>query len=228
MTIDTSFDFRTGMDGKDPDRYSEKLRKYHQFLWSKPLPTGGCLALDDQLVNHSDAGPFIFSSDSIIHTFSYWNSMQDIIRQIPETVIADFDSLSYTIGGMTIFPSNKVDGKYTINQERGTNAQIKDRLDLTLECIRLYYLGEDSPLYDCLSRYEDFFRLFGDFRGYIEFFLFQDIINGSDMTVRFMHPFTKFGEHVLPESEPEYWSYMHNCMDFLHKRNARISFWTRK
>jgi len=98
MTIDTSFDFRTGMDGKDPDRYSEKLRKYHQFLWSKPLPTGGCLALDDQLVNHSDAGPFIFSSDSIIHTFSYWNSMQDIIRQIPETVIADFDSLSYTIG----------------------------------------------------------------------------------------------------------------------------------
>ena len=40
MVIDTTFDFRTDAAGKDPDTYSATLCRYHQLLWSKPLPSG--------------------------------------------------------------------------------------------------------------------------------------------------------------------------------------------
>ena len=50
-----------------------------------------------------------------------------------------------------VFPGNRIDGKYTINVARGLNKKIADRMDLTLECIRRHYLGEDSPLRDVLG-----------------------------------------------------------------------------
>ena len=40
MVIDTTFDSRTDAAGKDPDTYSATLCRYHQLLWSKPLPSG--------------------------------------------------------------------------------------------------------------------------------------------------------------------------------------------
>ena len=40
MLIDTSFDVRTDSRGKDPDTWSPTLARYHQLLWSKPLPGG--------------------------------------------------------------------------------------------------------------------------------------------------------------------------------------------
>jgi hypothetical protein len=59
----------------------------------------------------------------------------------------------------------------TINQYRGFNRKINDRIDLTLECIRLYYEGKVSPLYETFFVYDDFFKLFVDFKGYVDFFL---------------------------------------------------------
>ena len=39
--IDITFDFYSDTpQGKDPDSYSPTLRKYHQILWSKNLPSG--------------------------------------------------------------------------------------------------------------------------------------------------------------------------------------------
>ena len=63
----------------------------------------------------------------------------------------------------------------TINGSRGINHKIKDRFDLTLECIRRHYFNEDNPLSDTLQRYSDFFSLFQKFQGYIDFFLLQDL-----------------------------------------------------
>ena len=40
LLIDTSFDFRIDSAGRDPDKYSPTLRRYHRLLWSKPLPSG--------------------------------------------------------------------------------------------------------------------------------------------------------------------------------------------
>ena len=45
--IDITFDFRRDADGKDPDRHSKTLRRYHKQLWSKPLPGGELFGLED-------------------------------------------------------------------------------------------------------------------------------------------------------------------------------------
>ena len=221
MQIDTAFDFRTDSKGKDPDSHSPTLRLYHQNLWSKKLPTGGMFILDDQLNNTSNAGEFHFSSDSIIHTFSSWDFYQYIIQQINPKIIQDFKYKSYTIGGMLIFPRNRINGKPTINGARGMNSQIRDRIDLTLECIRRYYRNEQSPLFECLSRYDSFFNLFGSFLGYVDFFLLNDLINPNG-SVKFLHPFEEFGVNVLPATPEEYLLYKDNCIKFVDCRNKRI------
>ena len=165
--IDINFDFRTDTpEGKDPDALSPTLRSYHKLLWSKPLPSSASFNLDDTktgvyLYHQSNLGEFFLSSDSAIHTFSRWTSMAHIISQINEGEIEEFRRLSYTMGGMIIFPANRIDGKSTINGARGFHPLIKDRIDLTMECIRRHYINEGSPLTEVLARYSDFFSLFG-------------------------------------------------------------------
>lgn len=44
--IDTTFDVRSDAGGRDPDQHSRTLRRYHQLLWSKKLPSGTPFALD--------------------------------------------------------------------------------------------------------------------------------------------------------------------------------------
>lgn len=36
--IETTFDVNSDAQGKDPDKYSPTLRRYHRKLWSKELP----------------------------------------------------------------------------------------------------------------------------------------------------------------------------------------------
>ena len=60
--------------------------------------------------------------------------------------VEDFLYKTYTIGGEIIFPKHA----RSINQARGVNPLICDRFDLTLECIRRYYVGVSSPLYEVL------------------------------------------------------------------------------
>jgi hypothetical protein len=145
--IDIAHDLRTDARDKDPDMHSPTLRRYHRLLWSKPLPGGVTFTLDDTTpgtyLHHSSAlGEFFLSSDSVIPTFSRWVAMQPIVRQLPAADIEAFRTIGYTIGGMMIFPGNRVDKKQTINGARGFNRRIADRLDLTLECIRRHYLGQ--------------------------------------------------------------------------------------
>ena len=151
MLIDTSFDFRTDASGKDPDAYSPTLRLYHKLLWSKVLPSGRLFDLDDTvrgvyLYHGSELGEFFLSSDSVIPTFTRWDSMRHITELFTEEENEAFRTIGYTIGGMMVFPGNRIDGKQTINGARGFNRKIADRFDLTLECIRRHYLGQRSPL----------------------------------------------------------------------------------
>ena len=95
------------------------------------------------------------------------------------------------------------------------------RYSFLLECIRRYYVGDSSPLYDCLKRYDPFFKLFGCFRGYVDFFLMNDLLNEND-TIKFFHPFEVFGKNVLPATVEEYHTYRENCLQFVDARNRRI------
>lgn len=123
---------------------------------------------------------------------------------------------------MLIFPCNKVDGKPSINMERGFNPQIADRLDLTLECIRRYYLNEESPLFETLERYNDFFNLFGDFKGYVDFFLLNDLVSEDYSAIKFLYPFDNFKSVPYPQYIDEYKDYREATIRFLELRNERI------
>jgi hypothetical protein len=127
-----------------------------------------------------------------------------------------------------VFPSDRIDRKPTINQARGTNTTtIGDRFDLTLECIRRHYLGEGSPLDQTLARYPDYFELFGDFRGHVDFFLLQDLVTDDYRTVRFFTPFANFTTPAVSMTLDEYRGYRQSTVDFVEARNQRIAAYCR-
>nr|MBN1228646.1 hypothetical protein [Anaerolineae bacterium] len=227
--IDTTFDFRSDTPpGKDPDAHSPTLRCYHRLLWSKPLPGGDMFNLvvttpRVYLHHQSQAGEFFLSSDAVIPSFSREKRMSRIIQQVPAEELDAFLAIGYTIGGMMVFPANRVDRKATINGARGLHPRIKDRFDLTIECIRRYYHNQDSPLDATFDRYSDFFKLFEDFRGYVEFFLLQDLVTRDCSRVLFFTPFTGFETSPLPDSLETYGQYRQFAVEFIQARNKRIS-----
>ena len=148
--IDIKFNFYSDSNGKDPDSASPTLRRYHKLLWSKILPNGYYLNLKEDvprtyLFHHTDIGKFYLGSDAITHSYKNHTRKAHIVKQILKDVDELYDKGS-TIGGYILFPNNRIDKKHTINQARGVNRLIDDRFDLTLECIRRYYLDKPSPL----------------------------------------------------------------------------------
>ena len=167
------------------------------------------------------------SSDGIGVSFINRKDMSEIINQISEKRKEEILSIVYSLGGFIIFPSNKImiNGKkrLTINGERGWNRRIVDRFDLTLECIRRYYLNINNPLQQTLRRYEKFFQLFQNFRGYVEFFLLQDLVNSKFTEIKFFLNFdAKFPLRPLPKNLDEYNRYINNNLDFIIKRRNRM------
>jgi hypothetical protein len=142
---------------------------------------------------------------------------------IPESEREQFRTIAHQIGGKMLFPGMKIDGKQTINQERGRNSRIADRLDLTLECIRLHYLGEASPMAEALIRYREFFALFEDFKGYTDFFLLQDLVSKDSSAVKFLMPFADFTTSPLPRTVEAYQDYRRNAIRFVEARNHRMA-----
>ena len=212
--------------GKDPDSYSPTLRKYHQKLWSKKLPNGISFDLTLEhprvLYHSSELGEFILSSDAIGHTYKGVKRMSHIVDQLPVDELDTFFNLCTTIGGFILFPSKQIDRKMTINASRGINHKIQDRFDLTLECIRRFYSQEKSPLTDTFERYHAFFKLFGDFQGYTEFFLLEDLVSDNFQKINFWHPFSSFDNSPLPKDFTEYLSFKSKVEEFVTNRNNRI------
>ena len=174
------------------------------------------------LYHQSEIGEFFLSSDSAIHTFSRWASMAHIINQLKQGEAEEFRRVSYSMGGMIIFPANRIEEKNTINVARGFHPLIKDRIDLTVECIRRYYKNEKSPLSEVLTRYADFFAIFGDFKGYVEFFLLQDLVTEDFSSIKFFITFEDFKTPVVPKTLDAYLSYKHLTIKFTNERNQRI------
>lgn len=225
MKIDTTFNFYSDANGKDPDSYSPTLKIYHKMLWSKSLPNGKLFTLTDTksgeyLYHNSDLGEYKLGSDAITHSYKFHKNKLALLQQIPNEVDELFDSGS-TIGGYIIFPNNRIEKQQTINQARGILSVIDDRFDLTLECIRLFYNGSESPLFKVLIRYKPFFDLFQDFSGYIDFFLLNELVD-RQLNVKFFLPFNNFKTKPTFKSIEEYLIYKENVMKFVNSRNERI------
>lgn len=223
--IDVTFEFQAEAGTRDPDSYSRTLQRYHRLLWSKPLPSGQSFMLEPVRVgsalalrHESQRGTFVVSSDTLAN--SNKKRLPLFYEQMGAEANAAWHRDGGAIGGRIVFPRNRVDGKQTINQLRGTHHQIRDRFDLTLEAIRRHYAEETSPLTEVLARYDDFFALFETFDGYVSFFLLQDLVD--DGAVRFYLPFSGFEESPLPRTFEDYVQFRRAQMDFVSARNARI------
>ena len=140
--------------------------------------------------------------------------------------VADYDGYvnafikkSYTVGGVIIFPRHQG----SMNQDRGTNHLISDRWDLTLECIRRHYVGEDSPLSETIERDRDFYDLFRDFRGYVDFFYLQDCVTPDYKHVIFWQSDTTFEvSNPIPKTAEEYFEWIRHSTEFIDRRAARM------
>ena len=147
---------------------------------------------------------FRFGSDSILASLRYVRyreMLEEVSKTIPKykEFIESFIHKTYTIGGSIIFPKEN-----SINRARGVNPFIKDRWDLTLECIRKYYKNEDSPLYETLVMNKEFFDLFVDFKGYVDFFFLQDCVSEDYKTVIFWIGDGDLSKNPMPKSVDEY------------------------
>ena len=178
------------------------------------------------LYHNSEQGEFNLGSDAITHSYRNQTRKQWLVRQIPNEVNELFDTGS-TIGAYTLFPRNKIDNKFTINQARGINSLIDDRFDLTLECIRLFYLGQASPLYETFFRYKCFFELFDTFNGYVQFFLLDDLID-ENHNIKFYLPFDNFKTKPSFANVEDYMTYKKRIMNFIRLRNERITEYTKQ
>ena len=240
MVIDVNFDFTTdspnywkgywandsllGHSNTDPDSRSATLQLYHKFLYSKPLPNGDTMELSIGMgANYLTWKDFRFGSDSIIASFRYERNrelIQAVANSMPDykSFIENYVHKSYTIGGEIIFP--KMIGG--INQSRGCNPFIKDRWDLTLECIRKYYNNEESPLYEVLQKNKPFFDLFVNFKGYVEFFYLQDCVTNDYSHVKFWLGNGRFEYYPMPKTVEEYIDWIDKELEFVESRNRRI------
>jgi hypothetical protein len=222
MKID--FDFNLDSEGGDPDSRSPTLRAYHQILWSKPLPNGKMFNLSQKkgtyLYHNSELGEFYLGSDAITHSYKHQKKKQWLVSQISKEV-DELYKIGSTIGAYTIFPKQQFDRKKNINQARGTNSYIDDRFDLTLECIRLFYLRQNNPLQETLIRYKNFFDLFENFKGYIDFFLLNDLVD-EDYNINFYLPFDHFKTAPKFENINDYLVYKIRVENFVKSRNDRI------
>lgn len=249
-TIDVGFDFTTdtkgywdgfwemrdglGISRYDPDKESRTLRNYHRILWSRELPNGEVMHLE----NASSLGDYLawqdykFGSDSITASFRYKGN-RALIEQVAASMddyrgfMEDFIRRCYTIGGCIIFPKPHEggDGRRTqsVNQARGrSSGPIRDRWDRTLECIRLHYLGEPNPLSGVLKEESWFFDKFVDFEGYVDFFLLQDCVTPDYSEVIPWVGDLDFRTPPLPGDVDEYIQWIHNNLEFVDRRNARI------
>ena len=205
---------------RDPDARSKRLQAAHQFLWSKPLPSGATFALTPAGGAALQWGAHRLSSDSISNSYMTNGRLRPILQQAKEQAEELFRCGS-KIGAYILFPANKVDGRRTINGARGMASRIADRMDLTLEAIRRHYEGEPSPLIADLARYSDFFALFSTFRGYVDFWLLNDLVD-NDYRVQFFLPFDDFGRSGAPSSVSEYLQLAATTSRFLNARTARI------
>jgi len=223
--IDTNFNMYSDADGGDPDSTSPTLRTYHKLLWSKSLASGDLFDLSTDkpgyyLYHNSALGEFSLGSDAITHSYRNQIKKKWLTTQIPKEVLELFDRGS-TIGAYIIFPNNQVGRKHTINQARGISRLIDDRFDLTLECIRRFYVGEPNPLEEALKRYVSFFQLFETFMGYVEFFFLGDLVDEHG-DVKFYLPFDDFQSPPEFKDVEDYLVYKNGVESFIEARNRRI------
>ena len=212
-----------GVGSADPDMSSPMLKEYHKRAWCKELPNGQLFELEDDPCGYLRWNGMRFGSDSITTGFRYERN-RTLLEQVEAGMddyrrfVEDYIHSTYTMGGMIVFPRHR----NSINQTRGVNRFICDRWDLTLECIRRYYSGEESPLSRCLEQDKGFFDLFVDFKGYVDFFCLEDCVSKDRSKVELWLDTELFIRDPLPRTVDGYISWIKSQIAFVDNRAASM------
>ena len=225
-------------NGCDPDSKSKTLQNYNKILYSRELPNKEIMKLDigKSSYHYLTWKNFRFGSDIIFNNFCYerypviWEIKKNDLKY--KQTNEEFINKTYTIGGSIIFPKRI----NSINVQRGRNPLIRDRFDLTLECIRRFYKSkekplqaQDSPLSKTLEEDEAFFDLFVDFESYVDFFFLQDFVSANYSEVNFWcNEKEIFNGDPLPNNIEQYYYMIKVELEKLSKRNERISTFIKK
>ena len=70
---------------------------------------------------------------------------------------------------------------------------------------------------------KNFFDLFVDFKGYVDFFYLQDCVSNDYNRVNFWLGSANFEYYPLPKTVDEYLYWIEKELDFVDKRNQRIN-----
>lgn len=246
-TFDLSFNYETDMparSGADADSDSPKLRLDHELLWTKELRSGVTFApvaprvrRQGYLIWTSPSGAqHWYGSDAITHSYTNWGSPKTLAQakaELTEEQRRRYLSPPYTIASSIIWPVRSNDLP-TINTARGfgpTGRILRDRIDLTLECIRCHYEDADNTLASVLSAYGDFFVLFDGFAEFTTFFHLQDLIRQDFSAVQsLMRPGdiltqSDFEREATPTTVEEYVTYREATLEFISRRGHRMADW---
>ncbi|MFB9651924.1 DUF6994 family protein [Pseudarthrobacter oxydans] len=245
--FDTNHNYKADTPSAKPDadKDSQILRADHELLWSKKLPLSEQIfapkvtprKTEYLIFTDANGDRLCYGSDAITSSYTGWvkakkprsRALVEAIAGLNPEQRALYLDPPYTIGSAMIWPVRSKDF-HTVNRVRGRNILIADRMDLTLECIQLHYAGEAGhPLEKATTAYKDFFELFGTFKGFVEFFHFQDLIKpGSDyQKIEYFLKPNNFERAATPATTDEYIEYRDNVLAFIKKRSERMATWVR-
>jgi hypothetical protein len=233
---------------RDIDTYSQTLREYQACIYKKALPRHKNTIFDLKLGNNpeydylywnspnyygDDLAKSRFASDSIVNMqerYQPYLGDDDFVPDLKDKgirkILKEYVKSASTIGGEIIFPKHP----NSVNVARGRNPKIRDRFDLTLECIRRFYEKSEakrqSPLYDVLKADEKFFNLFKDFDNYVKFFYLDGSYVQGGKIKFFIGDAPDFDNPIFtpfPTSKEEWEQLYENQMACVAARNKKIS-----
>lgn len=114
-----------------------------------------------------------------------------------------------------------MDGAPLVDQARAMHPRVKDRFDLSPECICRHCAGQVSPPQSELAISADFFDLFGSSRGYFDYFLLNDLVTSDCAGVRFHSRFDESHGDPPPESWGRRAPGIYEGIDQVHSRLRR-------
>ncbi len=87
--------------------------------------------------------------------------------------------------------------------------------------MRRHYEGDPHPLAVTFDRYREFFDLFGDFAGYVDFWLLDDLVDNNGRVSLFL-PSDDFTLPSVPRGVDDYVEFCENTVAFVMARSERI------